>query len=142
LAPSCTSRRYGQTFSSLCVYLHAFMLPHALHIKQPFSGFSGISNTHSNLGFAILILHCLILLAFLMLIDQKSTCGTCHFLGSTLVCWSTRKQSSITQSTVGSEYVATTSCCSQIIWIVHTMRDYGVTYKSVPLMCDNSSAIF
>jgi hypothetical protein len=21
------------------------------------------------------------------------------------------------------------------------MRDYGVTYKSVPLMCDNSSAI-
>jgi hypothetical protein len=25
--------------------------------------------------------------------------------------------------------------------IVHTIRDYGVTYKSVPLMCDNSSAI-
>jgi hypothetical protein len=22
------------------------------------------------------------------------------------------------------------------------MRDYGVTYNSVPLMCDNSSAIF
>jgi hypothetical protein len=33
------------------------------------------------------------------------------------------------------------SCCSQILWIVHTMREYGVTYKSVPLMCDNSSAI-
>jgi hypothetical protein len=25
---------------------------------------------------------------------------------------------------------------------VHIMRDYGVTYKSVPLMCDNSSAIW
>jgi hypothetical protein len=24
---------------------------------------------------------------------------------------------------------------------VHTMRDYGVTYKSVPLICDSSSAI-
>jgi hypothetical protein len=33
------------------------------------------------------------------------------------------------------------SCCSQILCIVHTMRDYGVTYKSVPLMCDSSSAI-
>jgi hypothetical protein len=34
-----------------------------------------------------------------------------------------------------------TSCRSQILWIVHTMRDYRVTYKSIPLMCDNSSAI-
>jgi hypothetical protein len=25
--------------------------------------------------------------------------------------------------------------------MVHTMRDYRVTYKSVPLICDNSSAI-
>jgi hypothetical protein len=24
---------------------------------------------------------------------------------------------------------------------MHTMRDYGVTYKSVSLMCDNSGAI-
>jgi hypothetical protein len=33
------------------------------------------------------------------------------------------------------------SCCSHILWIVQTVRDYGVTYKSEPLMCDNSSAI-
>jgi hypothetical protein len=32
-------------------------------------------------------------------IDRKSTSGTCHFLGSSLVCWSSRKQSSVTQST-------------------------------------------
>jgi hypothetical protein len=38
-------------------------------------------------------------------------------------------------------FVGTASCCSQIFWIVHTMRDYRVTYKSVPLMCDSSSAI-
>jgi hypothetical protein len=29
----------------------------------------------------------------------------------------------------------------KILWIVHTMRDYGETYKSVPLMCDISSDI-
>jgi hypothetical protein len=28
-------------------------------------------------------------------IDRKSTSGTCHFLGSSLVCWSARKQSSV-----------------------------------------------
>jgi hypothetical protein len=27
------------------------------------------------------------------------------------------------------------------LWIVQTMRDYEVTYKSVPLMCDSSTAI-
>jgi hypothetical protein len=74
-------------------------------------------------------------------IDQKSTSGTCHFLVSSLVCWSARKQSSITQFTTKVEYVAVATCCSQILWIMQTMRDYEVTYKSVPLMCDSSNAI-
>jgi hypothetical protein len=66
-------------------------------------------------------------------IDRKITSGTCHFLGSSIVCWSSRKQSSITQSTKVAEYVFAASCCYQILWIVHTMRDYEVTYKSVSL---------
>jgi hypothetical protein len=39
-------------------------------------------------------------------IDRNSTSGTCHFLGSSLVCWSSRKQSSVAQSTTEAEYVA------------------------------------
>jgi hypothetical protein len=74
-------------------------------------------------------------------IDRKSISGICHFLGSSLVCWSAHKQSSVAQSTTKAEYVDATSCCSHILWIVKTMRDYGVTYNSVPLMCDSSSAI-
>jgi hypothetical protein len=50
--------------------VHAFKLPHALHIRQSFNGSLGISNTHSNLGFGIPLLHHLILLAFPMLILQ------------------------------------------------------------------------
>jgi hypothetical protein len=74
-------------------------------------------------------------------IDRKNTFGTCHFFGSSLNCWSSRKQSSGAQSTIEAKYVAAASCCYQILWIVHTMRDYGKTYKSVPLMCDSSSVI-
>jgi hypothetical protein len=48
-------------------------------------------------------------------IERKSTSGTCHFFGSSHVCWSSQKQSSITQSTTEAEYVAATSCCSQIL---------------------------
>jgi hypothetical protein len=38
-------------------------------------------------------------------IDQKSTSGTCHFFGSSLICWSSQKQSSVAQSTIEAEYV-------------------------------------
>jgi hypothetical protein len=50
-------------------------------------------------------------------------------------------KSSVAQSTTEAEYVATTSCCSQILWIVHTMRDFGVRFERVPLTYDNTSVI-
>jgi hypothetical protein len=147
LAPSCTPRRHDQTFSSPCACVRAFMLPHTLHTRQQFSGSSNISNTHSSLGFGILLLLPWILLVFLMLIfagcgiDRKSTSVTCQFFGSSLICWSSRKQSSVAQSTTKAEYVAAASCCSQILWIVHNMRDFGVIFERGPLICDNISAI-
>jgi hypothetical protein len=39
-------------------------------------------------------------------IDRKSTSATCHFLGSSLVCWSAHKLSSVAQSTTEAMYVA------------------------------------
>jgi hypothetical protein len=39
-------------------------------------------------------------------IDRKSTSVICHFLGSSHVCWSSRKQSSVAQSTIEAEYIA------------------------------------
>jgi hypothetical protein len=48
-------------------------------------------------------------------IDRKSTSDTCHFLGSSITCWSSRKQSSVAQFTIEAEYVAAASCCSQIL---------------------------
>jgi hypothetical protein len=58
-------------------------------------------------------------------LDRKSTSGTCQFLGSSLVSWSSRKQSSIAQSTTEAEYFAAASCCSQLLWISYTMSDFG-----------------
>jgi len=45
-------------------------------------------------------------------VERKSTSGTCQFIGSSLVSWSSRKQSSVAQSTTEAEYVAAAACCS------------------------------
>nr|AAM74419.1 Putative retroelement [Oryza sativa Japonica Group] len=74
-------------------------------------------------------------------IDRKSTSGTCHFLGTPLIAWSSRKQSSVAQSTAKSEYVTAASCCSQILWLLFTLKDYGLIFEKVPLFCDNTNAI-
>ncbi|WVZ84792.1 LOW QUALITY PROTEIN: hypothetical protein U9M48_031780 [Paspalum notatum var. saurae] len=55
--------------------------------------------------------------------------------------WSSRKQSSVATSTCEAEYVAAASCCSQILWMLATLRDYGLTYGRIPILCDSSSAI-
>jgi hypothetical protein len=48
--------------------VRTFRLSHALHIGKQFSESAGTSNTHSNLGFGILLLLRLILFVFPMLI--------------------------------------------------------------------------
>ena len=44
-------------------------------------------------------------------LDRKSTSGTCQFLGTSLVYWSSRKQASVALSSTEAEYVAAASCC-------------------------------
>jgi hypothetical protein len=74
-------------------------------------------------------------------VDRKSTSRTCQFLGSSLVSWSSRKQSSVAQSTTEAEYVAAASCFSQLLWITYTLSGFGEECSHVPLMCDSTSAI-
>jgi hypothetical protein len=57
------------------------------------------------------------------------------------VCWSSKKQNSVALSTAKVEYVATESCCAQLLWMRQTLKDYGYTLNCVPLLCDNESAI-
>ncbi|CAN1335388.1 Retrovirus-related Pol polyprotein from transposon TNT 1-94 [Linum perenne] len=75
------------------------------------------------------------------LIDRKSTSGGCHFLGHSLVSWSSKKQTSIALSTAEAEYIAAGSSCTQLLWLRSQLEDYGVSLSSIPLLCDNTSAI-
>jgi len=74
-------------------------------------------------------------------LDRKSTSGTCHLLGSSLVSWFSRKQVSVALSTTEAEYVAAGSCCAQTLWMRQQLMDYGLKLDHIPLRCDNTSAI-
>jgi hypothetical protein len=74
-------------------------------------------------------------------IERKSTSRTCQFLGSSLMSWSSCKQSTIAQSTTKAEYVAAAACYSQLLWLIATLRDYDLEFRRVPLLCDSTSAI-
>ena len=45
-------------------------------------------------------------------VERKSTSGGCHFLGSSLTSWASKKKNSISLSTTEAEYVSAVSCCS------------------------------
>ena len=75
------------------------------------------------------------------LVDRKSTSGTCHFLGRSLVCWSSRKQNCVSLSMAEAEYIAAGACCTQLLWMKQTLKDYDTKVKNIPLYCDNESAI-
>jgi hypothetical protein len=74
-------------------------------------------------------------------INRNSTSGTCQFLGRSLVSWASKKQNSVALSTVEAEYITAGHCCTQLLWMRQTLRDYGYKLTKVPLLCDNESAI-
>ncbi|XP_073051323.1 secreted RxLR effector protein 161-like [Primulina eburnea] len=73
--------------------------------------------------------------------DRKSTSCRCFYLGNNLVSWYSKKQNCISLSTAESEYVATASCCSQLVWMNQMIEDYGFHSDTMIVHCDNSSAI-
>jgi hypothetical protein len=58
-----------------------------------------------------------------------------------LVSWSSRKQSGVALSTIEAEYVAAASYCSQLLWMMATLWDFGLDFHHVPLLCDSKGAI-
>ena len=51
------------------------------------------------------------------------------------------KQTWVSTSTCEAEYVAASSCCSQILWIQQQLRDYGLERTLTPIFVDNEAAI-
>ena len=75
------------------------------------------------------------------LVDRKSTSGTCHFLGNSLVSWASKKQNCVAVSTTEAEYIAAGLCCAQILWMKQNLIDFGLNFCDTKIFCDSTSAI-
>jgi hypothetical protein len=66
--------------------------------------------------------------------DRRSTSGAKFYLGECLVSWLRKKQSSISLSTAEAEYIAATTCCTQVLWMKQTLTDIQVEYdEPIPI---------
>ena len=74
-------------------------------------------------------------------LDRKSTTGGCQFLGCRLISWQCKKQTMVANSTTEAEYVASASCCGQVLWIQNQLLDYGYNFLNTIIYIDNSSTI-
>ena len=75
------------------------------------------------------------------LVDRKSTSGMAKFVGPCLVTWGSRKQQSIALSTTDAEYIAVAACCSQLLWLMQQVGDFGIKLPTMEIKCDNTSPI-
>ena len=74
--------------------------------------------------------------------DRQSISGATLYLGECLVSWLNKKQLSISLSTTEAEYIAATTCCTQVLWMKQTLTDIQVEYDDpIPIYCDNTNTI-
>ena len=73
--------------------------------------------------------------------DRKSTLGGCFYVANNIVSWKSKKQNSVSLSTVEAEYIVAGSCCTQLLWMQKLLLDYGIRQKHLTIYCDNTNAI-
>jgi hypothetical protein len=74
--------------------------------------------------------------------DRKSTTSFVFYMEDTTFTWSSKKQSIVTLSTCEAEYIATTSCVCNSIWLRRILKELWMPQeKHIEIYVDNSSVI-
>nr|GEZ76685.1 retrovirus-related Pol polyprotein from transposon TNT 1-94 [Tanacetum cinerariifolium] len=61
--------------------------------------------------------------------------------GDKLVSWSSKKQDCTSMSLTEAEYVSSSACCVQVLWMRTQLTDYGFHFDKIPMYCDSKVAI-
>ena len=74
--------------------------------------------------------------------NQKSTSGCCFSLGSAVIAWRSRKQTSVALSTTEAEYIAACVACSEAVCLRKMISGlFDLQLEATCIYCDNQSCI-
>ena len=74
--------------------------------------------------------------------DRKSTSGCCFNLGSAVIAWRSRKQTSVALSTTKAKYIAACSAISEVVWLQKMLSGlFDLEMDATCIYCDNQSCI-
>lgn len=74
--------------------------------------------------------------------DRKSTTGFFFKVFGSVICWSTRKQTTVALSSTEAEYVALASASMKLVWLKNLLADLGIKFsKPIVIYEDNQSVI-
>jgi hypothetical protein len=74
--------------------------------------------------------------------DRKSTSGYSLSLGFGPICWSSKKQATISLSSVEAEYRGVVNITIQAMWLQHFLTELGIQFhRSIVIWCDNQSTL-
>jgi hypothetical protein len=74
--------------------------------------------------------------------DRKRTSGCCFSLGSAMISWNSRKQSSISLSTAEAEYIVACFTSCEAIWLRKLLTGlFDLEMEATMILCDNHSFI-
>jgi hypothetical protein len=74
---------------------------------------------------------------------RRSTSGFCVFLGDSLVSWSSKRQPTVSRSSIEAEYRAVANAAAECIWLRQLLGELhcGIS-KATVVYCDNVSAVY
>jgi len=75
-------------------------------------------------------------------VDRKSTSGCCFSIGSTMISWICRKQTSVALSTVEAEYIVASTASREAVWLRKLLADIlDRELETTMIHCDNQRCI-
>lgn len=73
---------------------------------------------------------------------RRSTIGYCTFLGSNVISWCAKKQSTIARSSTEAEYHTMTHTATELTWFTYIPKDLHILLHNAPILYgDNISAL-